>query len=256
MKMNIIDCKNLGVLGCGYIGLEVAKLWTSKGFDVTGTTTSQDKYEHMQTYLYEAIQMEGNQLAAMKFFARYKEAILISVAPTRQGISYEEVVAPCLSNLLSTVESNTHLIFLSSTSVYGDTKGEWVNEDSTRVTTPVTLAEDYLLNSLNPLTILRFGGLHGEGRNVFASMAGATVPFTGDRYVNWTHQQDAINSIEFVREKRLLGVYNVVSDCNQTLQAQTMELGITWGSRPGKSVRVSNEKIKQAGFVYDSTLTF
>jgi nucleoside-diphosphate-sugar epimerase len=64
----------------------------------------------------------------------------------------------------------THLIFVSSTSVYGQNQGEWVDEssdtDPASATARVLLeAEAELMEAGNPCTLVRFSGIYGPGRS-------------------------------------------------------------------------------------------
>ena len=85
------------------------------------------------------------------------------------GKSMREVYLQGLSNVLERLPTGGSLAYVSSTSVYGQTSGEWVTEDS--ATEPVEengkllLECERLLQSRRPdAMVLRFAGIYGPGR--------------------------------------------------------------------------------------------
>lgn len=164
------------------------------------------------------------------------------------------------------------IIYTGSYALYGDQQGAIVDE-----TTPVTpvnengqilhQTEQVLLGMMpeSPkVCILRLGGIYGPGREllkIWGRAAGATRAGDGSEPTNWVHLDDIVGAIEFVRQHQLSGIYNLVDDSQLTLRELTDNVyeqhnlpKIIWDtSKPSDrpySVRVSNQKIRQAGYQF------
>ena len=109
------------------------------------------------------------------------------------------------------------IIFISSTSVYGDIDGLVTEDSPTRPNTEsgrqLLAAENIFLND-GPLntTIIRFGGLIGPSRHPVTHLAGKTELTNGNDPVNLIHLYDCIGIIKMVingnwENKVINGVY-------------------------------------------------
>src|SRR5690606_39452049 len=84
-------------------------------------------------------------------------------------LAYVEGLRNLLDALGRRQQAPRRLVLISSTAVYGQLNGEWVDEDSP--TEPNSFSgrrmlesEQLALSSGIPSTILRFGGIYGPGR--------------------------------------------------------------------------------------------
>jgi nucleoside-diphosphate-sugar epimerase len=101
--------------------------------------------------------------------------ILITMTPSDPTDSgYERAYVQTCKNLIASLKKYRSkprlLLFVSSTGVYGQSDGEWVNESSP--TAPESFsgkrlleAENIILDSGFVATIVRFSGIYGPGRN-------------------------------------------------------------------------------------------
>src|SRR6185503_7941366 len=116
-------------------------------------------------------------------------------------------------------------VYTSSTSVYGQTDGSVVDENSATEpdsTTSKILVETerLLLNAAQtenfPAVILRVAGIYGPGRgHLFRQFlkGEATIPGRGDRMINMVHVQDVVGAIIAALAKGAPGqVYNVADN--------------------------------------------
>jgi nucleoside-diphosphate-sugar epimerase len=116
-------------------------------------------------------------------------------------------------------------VYTSSTSVYGETDGAIVNENS--VTEPESRTSQILIETEQllqdaarkegfPAIILRVAGIYGPGRgHLFQQFlrGEAVIPGKGDRMINMTHVQDVVGAIIAALEKGAPGtVYNVADN--------------------------------------------
>ncbi|MBI3464016.1 MAG: NAD-dependent epimerase/dehydratase family protein, partial [Planctomycetes bacterium] len=117
----------------------------------------------------------------------------------RSGMSRRDVHVVGFKTLLDTVATTTErLIFVSTTGVYGQTTGEWVDEDSPRVPAGdsgrVYLEAEQMLLAHQLGTkaiILRLAGLYGPGRVPQRDRLASGEPLPAAGYLNLIHVDDA-----------------------------------------------------------------
>ena len=266
------------IIGCGYVGGAIARYWHPQpDKTVAVTTTRSDRVAELEAIASEVVVMRGDDAEAVNSVVKNRDAVVLSVAPISDRLVEPEVYAqtyiPTAKNLVAALQENSHpkqLIYLSSCGVYGDKKGERVDENS-----PVNPAsaysevlyktEEILWQSVREnvrLCILRLGGIYGPGRTMekrMSRLAGKTLSGSGDNINNWIHLEDVVGAVEFVRKNQSRGLYNVVNDVKQTTREMCDEIcdrlgldPVFWdpekeSDRPNSS-RVSNQKIKAAGY--------
>jgi nucleoside-diphosphate-sugar epimerase len=267
------------------VGKAAASYWHQQGHFVTGTTTREEKVSKLEKLTNQTVILTGDNLSAIESVMEHQDTILVSVAPIsdRQvdAESYGKTYLPTAKNIVTALSNNQtvkQLIYISSCSVYGDKQGDWVDENS-----PLDTQSDYgqvlveaeqILLGLErkdiKVCLLRLGGIYGPGRELdkrIGKLGGSTLPGTGENWTSWIHLDDIISAVEFVRQHRCQGIYNVVNDvkltsrdlCNLICDRQQLER-VSWdASKPPFSAvnaRVDNSKIKQEGyqFIYADTL--
>ncbi len=147
-------------IGHGFSARALARLLLDEGWRVIGTTRSAEKADALRAEGVEAITWPGESLPLAE-----ATHLLVSVAPVGSG-------DPVLELAGDQVGAARHLQwagYLSTTAVYGDHKGGWVDE-----TTPLAPATDrgraraaaesaWAARGL-PLHIFRLAGIYGPGR--------------------------------------------------------------------------------------------
>jgi len=199
--------KRIGILGCGWLGLPLAKALIADSHFVYGTTTSDSKIATLEkakiipfTITLAAHGIEGN----IKQFLKKLELLIINVPPNLRSAPKESYIKRML-HLHHEIKHSSlrRIIFISSTSVYGNIGG-LVTEDSP--TEPNTESGRQLLASehvflrdahLNT-SIIRFGGLIGPKRHPITYLAGKTDLTNGNDPVNLIHLNDCIGIIKTV----------------------------------------------------------
>ena len=164
------------IFGCGYSGRALARTLIAEGWRVIGTTRSADRARDLAAEGIEAVVWPGNDLTPHLADATH---LLLSAAPDDDG-------DPVLAALADQIgrERFDWVGYLSTTGVYGDHQGDWVDE-----TTPLTpstrrgrqrvraegqwraLAAEAGL----PLHIFRLAGIYGPGRGPFAKVRRGTA---------------------------------------------------------------------------------
>lgn len=166
----------LVVLGHGYSAGFLTRLLVPQGWTVTGTT--RDDPARVASAGAQPLLWPGDEAAIRTELAR-ADAILVSAGPGPEG-------DPALRDFAEAIAASPArwLGYLSTTGVYGDHGGGWVDE-----TTPLTpstrrghervaaeaawqrLAADHGL----PLHIFRLAGIYGPGRGPFEKLRGGTA---------------------------------------------------------------------------------
>ena len=205
--------KQISILGCGWLGLPLAEALMEKGFLVKGSTTSSEKLSvieslGIQPYL---LALESNNVSGdIETFLQGSETLIIDIPPKLRGNSNENFVGK-IATLIPFIEKSKiqNVLFVSSTSVYGDTSSFDCAQDDTLSVTEETktcpetesgrqlVAVEQLLqtNIHFKTTILRFGGLIGEDRHPIRFLAGRKNLENPKAPINLIHQTDCIGII-------------------------------------------------------------
>ena len=212
--------KTIAVLGCGWLGLPLAEKLLALGHTIKGSTTSEDKLETLdvkgiQAYL---VQCEEDNCLGLEKFVENVDVLILTLPPgLRQNSErrFDLVIKNLAENIL---HSNIkHLIFISSTSVYGKLTG---NIDENSMPRPFSESGKQLLKCEELLlsatqyhtTVLRFGGLIGPNRHPVFSLAKRDAIVNPEGEINLIHLEDCINCLLAVIEKQKENsVFNAVT---------------------------------------------
>ncbi|MDR7211256.1 SDR family oxidoreductase [Flavobacterium piscis] len=218
----------ISILGCGWLGLPLAKRLIEKGYSLNGSTTSEAKLPTLKEARIHPflVVLEGeSDSESINTFLAKSEILIIDIPPKLRGNnaviadSSRKVFVEKIEILIPFIERSSvkKVLFVSSTSVYGD-----INELITEETIPnpetesgkqLLVAEAVLQKNKNfETTILRFGGLIGEDRHPVTSLSGKENLANADAPVNLIHQNDCISIIEaIIRQSKWNEVFNAVA---------------------------------------------
>lgn len=206
------------VIGCGYLGRRIAACWRAEGHRVFATTRSPTHADEWRALGLEPVVsdvLDPGSLAALPGV----ESVAYCVALDRTAaVSMRQVYVDGLANVLDALkEPARRFLYVSSTSVYGQTGGEEVDE--TARTEPleesgkVVLEAERLLQSRLPSAIiLRFAGIYGPGRlmRTRAIQTGEPIVGDADKWLNLIHVDDGAAAVLAADLRAPLGsVYNV-----------------------------------------------
>jgi nucleoside-diphosphate-sugar epimerase len=203
--------EKISILGCGWLGLALAKSLLLKGYEVKGSTTSESKLDVLKNagILPFQIQLEAYQIiGTIEDFLKEIDVLIIDIPPgLRREISplEEMTFVNKVKTLIPFIEKSgiKKVIFVSSTSVYGDsfpfleiTEETKPNPD-TESGKQLFVSENLLQNNIYfKTTIIRFGGLLGDDRHPINFLAGRTNVENPDAPVNLIQREDCIGIIE------------------------------------------------------------
>jgi nucleoside-diphosphate-sugar epimerase len=190
---------NVLIAGCGYVGIALASLLSSDKHTVWGLRRKIDLLKGSITPISADLTnpQSLSQIPQGLDFVFYTAA-----ADTQSDAAYRMAYIVGLSCLIQTLKFQDQcpkrIFFTSSTAVYSQTKGEWVDEGSP--TNPnhfagvrLLEAESLVKGSVFPSTVVRFGGIYGPGRTRLITQArerGIQVSESNQCYTNRIHRDD------------------------------------------------------------------
>lgn len=270
--------KHLLILGAGFSGKAIGEVFKAAGFSVSGTTRSAEKAESLRALSINPVVFDGSTLSD-DLTAEMARAthVVQSVAPGKDGDPLFRPGMPVLSALMPKLEWAG---YLSTVGVYGDHKGAWVAEET--ALNPVSArsverveAENHWLAFGNasgiPVAVLRLAGIYGPGRNALRNMeeGSARRLIKKDQVFNRIRVEDIGGSALFLSENHLGGLWNITDDepgppqdvvaeaarlmdlpTPPDIPFETAELSPMARSFYGENKRVSNAKLKAAGFEF------
>ena len=253
---------NISILGCGWLGLPLAKALIGNGFLVNGSTTSTDKLALLENagrtpFLIEIGENEIN--GNVVEFLEESRILIINIPPKLIGNSTENFVSK-IETFLPFIEKSgiKKVLFVSSTSVFSD-EDKVVTEET--LPNPNTESGKQLLecekllqdNSHFETTILRFGGLIGEDRNPIHFLAGRSNIENPDAPINLIHQEDCIGIILKIIDRNCWGeTFNAVAPFHpnreeyysQKAKENNLELPIFDHSKPSVGKTILSDKLE------------
>jgi nucleoside-diphosphate-sugar epimerase len=203
----------IAIVGCGWLGLPLGLSLQKGGHSIVATHRSKTGYAKISSRGFTCLQFElGAILTQEKFNPLFDSDVLILNIPVGRKTASSETFTTDMSNLLKhAVKSNIrHVIFVSTTSVYGDVDTVISEKSPTSPNTQsgkINLAVERLVQKYftTQATILRPSGLVGEQRHPINYLAGKTELVAPNKVVNLIHQHDVIQSIKCIIEKGLWG---------------------------------------------------
>jgi nucleoside-diphosphate-sugar epimerase len=211
---------HLLIFGFGYTAHFLAKKAHAMNIQVTATTRDNDATGYNRDYDCELIHFSEKSIEHALTTTTH---ILISTPPTHD---LGDPVLMNFSHLLKKYIKKIRWIgYLSSTSVYGDHQGQWVDETSTPIAPgkqgQIRLSAEnewcsFAEANQLPLNIFRLAGIYGPHRNVLARlMAGKNDTIVKDgQFFSRIHVADIVSAILAAMHPPQEGIriYNVADD--------------------------------------------
>lgn len=260
------------IAGCGDVGSRLATQLLAAGWQVHGLRRDVSKLP--EGVIGVAGDLFNEECPATWPVGAVDYLVYCAAATDHDEEGYRKAYVQGLQNVLSWLDDYgqvpERLIFVSSSSVYGQQDGVWVDETSETVAAGYSgrlmlEAEQVALNSGIPASVLRLTGIYGPGREWLLTQVrrGYRVAVEPPLYGNRIHADDAAGLLAFLLEKDREGVkldqlYIGVDDAPAPL-AEVVGwlreyLGVTeWAEdasvRRTGSKRCSNARAKALGWV-------
>ena len=231
---------NILIAGSGYIGTALGSLLAGEGHTVWGLRRSTgqlpDSIQPFSADLTDRASLED--LPASLDFVAYTAA-----ADDSSDEAYRSAYVVGLTNLLDALQAQGHqparILFTSSTSVYAQSSGEWVDETSpvepaNHTGKRMLEAEEILRASGFASTILRLGGIYGSSRTRLIDKVkrGGPIPKNAPPiFTNRIHCHDAAGALHHLMnlgepDRIYLGVDHEPASPSEVMEWLAAQLGI------------------------------
>lgn len=208
--------RRLFIFGLGYSGLEIAKLARASDWTVAGTCTTTDKADGLRADGFEVHLFDGVEPLAATAVGGASH-ILCTIAPGTTG-------DPALATCAGLLRQATWLGYLSTTGVYGDHGGGWVDED-----TPANPGQPRSIERLAAerawramareagasIDIFRLPGIYGPGRSPIDQVKAGTARRIDKpgQFFSRIHVEDIAGTVlKAMTQLHSSGIYNVADD--------------------------------------------
>ena len=213
---------NIFCFGFGQVAKHFISKIKSENYKINLSTTSTSKtsQKDLNGFNYENYFFE-NESYDNKILEKLKKAdhILISIPPTKK-------FDPVIKNFSKIIENSNPkwITYLSATSVYGDHKGEWVNEES--ITKPTSsnglvrleAEKSWLSLKMNknlPIQIFRLSGIYSNQNNVLVRLKSGEAKIINkqNNFFSRIHVEDIANTLfQSLSNFKSGEIYNISDD--------------------------------------------
>lgn len=229
------------VAGCGFAGTAIARRFAEAGDRVWGLRRN-------PTGLpvgVEAIAADLSEKSSFAALPQELDIVVYSASPDRgDAAAYERTYVTGLSNVLEELQRRGNplprVLLTSSTGVYGQMDGSWVDEATalapqSEKSKILRRAERLVLDSHVPAIVVRLGGIYGPGRQRLIDnvRAGKVECVDGlPQYTNRIHRDDIAGVITHLArlespEHLYLGVDSLPAERCEVFRWLAEHLGVT-----------------------------
>lgn len=259
------------IAGCGYVGAALGSLLAGEGHAVWGLRRRTE-------LLPSEISPVRANLAEPESLARLPDRLdfifYTAAADQTTDEAYRMAYGGGMKNLIEVLQHQRQqprrLFFTSSTAVYAQDQGEWVDEDSP--TRPAHFSgkrllegESVLLSSPFPATVFRLAGIYGPGRTrLIEWVRRGEAAYREDRpvYTNRIHRDDCARALHHLMllekpETLYLGVDDEPAPKEEVLRWLAARLGVpvpkadpVAAGRTTGNKRCRNQRLLATGFLF------
>ncbi|MCA9509213.1 MAG: NAD-dependent epimerase/dehydratase family protein [Myxococcota bacterium] len=258
------------IAGCGYVGVRLASRLAREGASVFALRRGRGPLP----VGVEPVVADLARIETLGSLPPRIDAVVYTAAPgTSDEAAYRSIYLDGVDNLLRAIaergERPPRFVFASSTAVYGQDRGEWVDETSPteprRWNGETLLAAERLLAARLPEAIaVRFGGIYGPGRTRLVDQVrrGEARLRKGEHFTNRIHRDDAARALALLAladapaHRCYLGVDDEPADESDVLTYLAELLGVPApppvddgrrAPRRAGSKRCRNDRLKAEG---------
>jgi len=202
------DSRRVVILGCGYIGIELGRQLTAAGHEVVGVRRSKEGCESISAAGFEAHQADLTDPADIENLPAADWLVFAASSGGRDAEAARRIYVAALADVIESYgqreQTPERRVYTSSTGVYGDHDGAWVDESTpleptTEKTEVLVEAEriareesaDYGIDG----TVARFSGLYGPDRYRLERYIEGPVT---EGYLNMVHREDAAGAVAYL----------------------------------------------------------
>jgi nucleoside-diphosphate-sugar epimerase len=268
--MTTILATDVLIVGCGDLGLEVARLLLKNNLSVLGLRRQAINKENFPIIAGDVTQPETLKLLAQ---SQAKCLVYCVAASEQSDENYQQTYVQGLKNTLAALSGNgqlQHVFFVSSTRMYGQGTDALLGEED--IAQPADFGGVRLLEAEQALhqaaldskqwtsTALRLTGIYGPGRTRMVNMAQDLNRWPVENtWTNRIHRDDAAAFIVFLitqvlAKKTIEDCYIVTDSCPVTMFevltwiAEQLELAVKEMQPATAGKRMSNQRMLATGF--------
>jgi nucleoside-diphosphate-sugar epimerase len=271
MNSQSLSKEQVLIVGCGDIGRRLAHWLPQDKYEVTGLRRNPP--ENLPFLRYQACDVtnasEFGEILRQDF-----AVIVISMTPSeRSDTGYQRAYVQTCQNLVDALQAQSLkprlLIFVSSSAVYGQLDGSWVDESSP--TEPDSFsgkrlleAEAIIQNSGFSSTIVRFSGIYGPNRNRLIEQVRQKKASASPYITNRIHADDCAGSLAHLIELNrdgldVLPIYlatdNLPIAMIDVVTWLAQQMGVTdflsdQATNERGNKRCSNQRLLDSGYVF------
>lgn len=207
----------ISIIGCGWLGLSLAKKLVEKGFSVNGSTTSKDKLETLAQFQINPFLVTLNESGISGNYSEFltkSETVIINIPPgLRRNPTKNHLTE--INHLIKAIVKHSikNVLYISSTSVFKDeiefptiTAQTIPNATSNNSKQLIEIEQMLQANQNFNSTILRFGGLVDEERHPSKFLSGRENVSNPKAPINLIHKTDCISIIKTILDKNIWNV--------------------------------------------------
>lgn len=207
MNSESLSKEQVLIVGCGDIGRRLAQCLPQETYEVTGLRRTPHADSSSINYQSCDVTDAGQLSDVLKLNFT---VIVVTMTPSeRSDGGYERAYVQTCRNLMDGLNANSLkprlVIFVSSSAVYAQMDGGWVDETSP--TEPESFsgrrlleAEAIIQTSEFTNIILRFSGIYGPGRNRLIEQVRQGKASTSQHFTNRIHADDCARSLAHLIE--------------------------------------------------------
>lgn len=260
------------IVGCGDIGSSLAHALKASGDDVLAVVSSTSSVARLRKQGVEAVALDLDQQGGDESGEIFNADLLYWFVPPQRDGREDERSRRFLAGHTTLPR---RCVVISTTGVYGDCRGDWVDEDRSpapqadRAHRRLDAERQWQQAGVDSLLILRVGGIYGPGKWPLARLqreepvlARAQSPYT-----NRIHRDDLVRICDIAGRHEATGVYNAVDDEPGTMSDYFIRVAAHFGlpapreisreqaeevlgegirSYLGESRRIRNDRLKAA----------
>jgi len=204
---------DVAVLGCGYVGIELGRQLGAAGHDPVGVRRSDAGLSAIRNAGFDAVRADVTDADALADVPDVDAVVFAASSGGRGANAAREVYVDGLRTAVEHFggrdDPPEQFVYTSSTGVYGDHDGDWVDEttplDPTTEKTQVLAEAERVCRERPPdlgmdATVVRFAGLYGPHRYRLTRYIDGPVT---EGYLNMIHRDDAAGVVRFALDNDL-----------------------------------------------------
>lgn len=266
---------NVAIIGCGYVGMALILFLAKKGYFITAVTSSRKKLKLLNNIAQKTIISSAKDETELFQLIDNNDLIILNLnleKPEEYENQYLSL-AKLIKQTAIKINFPKMLIYTSSSAVYGDHGGRWVDEEAplhpfTEEDKLLIETEKTILNIVETagwnICVFRLAEVYGPGHeisDIIKNLKDHTLPGKGQNFTNMVHLNDILAAINYAITHKLSGIYNLADDDHPTRKelydkvCEKMHLSpVKWNPLHVRlhhgNKRISNHKIKAAGYSF------